>query len=332
MARKVAVVLLALLLFVSLAACAQKPSETAPAAGADGGQAAPAEQPAAEPAAGRKVAVLTPYLASVTTAEMVAALEEEGKARGWKVTVVDTKGDFGALASRFEDVIAQKVDAIVLGMADPNQLTEQVAAAVAAGIPVLGGDAGFIDGMAINVTSDNAAMSRQMSQYLLDAIGGKGKIVVLTHRPHAGVRARTEALDELRKSYPDVQVLQEFHVDVPGPLENARKTVENVLTANPEPGSIAGVWAGWDEPAIGAVQAMQAAGRAEIKVVGIDGTSQAIDMIKQGSPLIATVSQDFKAMAAILAEQLDRLFQGQGAESPTMYAPSHLLTRETLGN
>jgi hypothetical protein len=41
------------------------------------------------------------------------------------------------------------------------------------------------------------------------------------------------------------------------------------------------VWAAWDEPAIGATQAIQAAGRNEIVVTGIDGTSQASDMIKR---------------------------------------------------
>ena len=318
MARKMASLLLVLISLGTAVACG-KPQAPAPAAPAP--QAAPAAKP-------KQVVVLTPYLASVTTAEMIAAFEAEGKSRGWQVTVIDTKGDFAALASRFEDTIAKKPDAIVMGMGDPNQLKAQITAAAAAGIPVLGGDAGLIDGMVLNVTSDNAAMSRQMSEYLLNAIGKKGNIVVLTHRPHPGVRARTDALMEMLKNYPDVKVLAEYHVDVPGPLENARKTIENVLTANPQKGSIAGIWAAWDEPAIGSVQAMQAADRSEIKVVGIDGTSQALDLIKKGSPLIATVSQDFKAMAKILAEQLDRVFQGKPPEAKVMYAPSHLLTKD----
>lgn len=321
MRRRISFALVSVLLLALIAGCAQKPAAPATVQ-------TKSDAPAANtPASGKKVAILTPYLASVTTAEMIAAFQEEGKKRGWDVTVVDTKGDFGALASRFEDTIAKKVDAIVLGMADPNQLKAQVAAAAKAGIPVLGGDAGFIDGMALNVTSDNAAMSAKMSEVLLKSIGGKGKIVVLTHRPHAGVRARTEALDKLLKNYPDVQVLTEQHIDVPGPLENARKKVEDILTANPKPGSIAGIWAGWDEPAIGAVQAIQAAGRNEIKVVGIDGTAQAVDLIQKGTPLVATVSQDFKAMATILAAQLDRIFSGKQPEATVLYAESKLITK-----
>ncbi len=277
----------------------------------------------------KTVAMLTPYLASVTTNQMVKAFEKEGKGKGWDVITIDTKGDFGALASRMEDMIARRVDAIVLGMADPNQLKDQIRKANQAGIPVLGGDAGWIPGVACNVTSNNYVMSAMMTSYLLNAIGNKGGIVVFTHRPHHGVRKRTRVLEAVLAENPDVKVITEHHVQVPGPIEDARKAMESILIANPQPGSIKAVWAGWDEPAIGATQAIIAAGRQkDIVVAGIDGTSQAIDLIKKGSPFVATVSQDFEGMAKILVQQLERIFGGQGPSAIEIYAQSQLITRD----
>ena len=274
----------------------------------------------------KTVAVITPYLASVTTNQMIKAFEREAKAKGWDVVTVDTKGDFGALASRMEDMIARKVDAIVLGSADPNQLKDQIKKSNEAGIPVLGADAGWIPGVTCNVTSDNYVMSAMMTTFLFNAIDRKGNIVVFTHRPHHGVRKRTLILDAILIENPDIKVITEHHVQVPGPIEDARKAMESILIANPQPGSIQAVWAGWDEPAIGATQAIIAAGRQnEIVVAGVDGTSQAIELIEKGIPLIATVSQDFEGMMVILVEQLERIFSGKNPISIEVYTPSKLI-------
>jgi len=277
----------------------------------------------------KTVAVITPYLASVATNQMIKAFEREAKSKGWNVVTVDTKGDFGALASRMEDMIARKVDAIVLGSADPNQLKDQIKKSNEAGIPVLGADAGWIPGVTCNVTSDNYVMSAMMTTFLFNAIDRKGNIVVFTHRPHHGVRKRTLILDAILIENPDIKVITEHHVQVPGPIEDARKAMESILIANPQPGSIQAVWAGWDEPAIGATQAIIAAGRQnEIVVAGVDGTSQATELIEKGTPLIATVSQDFEGMMVILVEQLERIFSGKNPISIEVYTPSKLIYKE----
>jgi len=273
----------------------------------------------------KTVAMLTPYLASVTTNQMIKTFEKEAKARGWDVVTIDTKGDFGALASRMEDMIARKVDAIVLGSADPNQLKDQIKKSNEAGIPVLGADAGWIPGVTCNVTSDNYVMSAMMTTFLFNAIDRKGNIVVFTHRPHHGVRKRTLILDAILIENPDIKVITEHHVQVPGPIEDARKVMESILIANPQPGSIQAVWAGWDEPAIGATQAIIAGRQNEIVVAGVDGTSQAIELIEKGIPLIATVSQDFEGMMVILVEQLERIFSGKNPISIEVYTPSKLI-------
>lgn len=279
----------------------------------------------------KKVAVVTPYLASVTTNEKVELFKQIAEDRGWKPNVIDTKGDFAQLASRMEDMISTKVDAIVIVDADPNQVSSQIEKAAEQNIPVFGLDSGFIDGMTMNATSDNAEMGKMITEYLFETMGNQGNLVVLTHRPHPGVLKRTETMDEILQKQADIQLVVEQHVDVPGPIENARKTMESLLLANKEDGSITAVWAGWDEPAIGAAQAIEAAGRSGIVVVGIDGTSQAIEMIENDSPLIATVKQNFSGMAEIVANQIELVFDGKEVEDTVLYAPATLITKENAG-
>ena len=276
----------------------------------------------------RTVAILTPFQQSVTTNEMIQSLQAQASSRGWKTNVVDTKGDVGQLASRMEDVISSKVSAIVIVSTDPGALKNQISSANAAKIPVFGLDSGYISGMAMNATSDNTAMGKTISNFLFKAMNGKGNLVVLTYRPHPGVLKRSQALDAALKAYPGIKVVTEQQVQVPGPIENSRQQMENILLANPGKGAITAVWTGWDEPAIGVAQALEAAGRKDVIVTGIDGNSQAVDLIQKGSAIRATLKQNFPQMAALVAQQIDRVFKGQKVTATELYAPATLITRK----
>ncbi|GHT81688.1 sugar ABC transporter substrate-binding protein [Spirochaetia bacterium] len=245
-------------------------------------------------AGGKKsVAILTPYLSSTTTKQMVDILEKDIRAKGWTPTTVDTKNDFAALASRMEDLVTSKVDAIIIVSADASQIADQIKQADAAGIPVFGCDSGFIDGITVNATSDNYQMSELITKFVFERINNKGNLVVLTHRPHPGIFKRNEKLEQMLAQNPNIKLVTEQHVDVPNPIENARTVMENVLLGNAGDGAITAVWCAWDEAAIGAVQAINDSGRKGIIVTGIDGNAQAKEYINQGSPLVATIEQNF---------------------------------------
>ena len=282
-------------------------------------------------AAGERIAVLTPYLSAVATAEMVDAFRREADERQWSVDVVDTSGDFGALASRIEDVTAADADAIVLVSFDPAQIQEQVDRAAAAGIPVFAIDGAKNPALALNVTSDNYVLGQTMTAHLLKAIGGSGEIVRLYHSAHPGVRQREIALDDALKATPAVTEVASHYVQVPGQIEDSRAAVDSILLAHPGEDAIDAIWAAWDEPGIGAQLALEAAGRNGVLVAGIDGNPQAIELIKRCTPFIATVRQGFAEMARITAEQLDKVLAGGKPESAEMFAPVELITRESLG-
>ena len=278
---------------------------------------------------GKNISIMTPYLSSVTTNQMVENLQAGLEKEGAEVTVIDTANDFSKLASRIEDVVTAQTDGIILVSADPSQLENQLQEAFDANIPVFGCDSGFIEGMQVNATSDNYQMGQLITDYLFnDLMGGVGNLIALTHRPHPGVVKRCEAFDDAIAANDKISLITEQHIPAEQPINDAQDTVENLLLSNPEKGSITAIWCGWDEPAIGATQACMEAGRDEILVVGVDGNEQAVDLIKQGTNLKATVKQNFDGMADIVLEQMKLLYTGKEIEKGDMYADATLITQE----
>lgn len=289
-----------------------------------------ASSDAAAPAAGDgdalSIAVVTPYLGNASTKEVIDLFTEEGEQRGWNVSVEDTAGDMNQLNSAFQNAAAQQPDAIVLGMGDPTQISLGLKAAADAGVPVFAIDAGEADGIAVNVTSDNLDLGEQSANALIDAMGGDGSIVMLTHDPHPGVKARAEGA---RKVFEEagIDVIEEKHVDVPGPVDDARKSVQDLIAAQGD--RLNGIWGGWDEPALGAVQALDAAGVAEIPVVGVDGQEFAIAEIEKGGPFAATVKQDWPGIAAKVAELIQaQVVDGEKPAETRVELPGTLVTKQ----
>lgn len=278
---------------------------------------------------GKNISIMTPYLGSVTTNQMVEYIEAKLSDAGAKVSVINTDNDFAELASRVEDTVSSGTDGIVLVSTDPNQIANQLQDAFDYDVPVFGCDSGFIEGMQINATSDNYQMGELIVKYLFDDLmGGKGTVVALTHRPHPGVVKRCEAFDDLIKEYPDIELITEQHVPAEQPINDAQDIVENLLLANSEEDSITAIWAAWDEPAIGATQVLQEAGRDNVLVTGVDGNEQAIELIKEGTNLKATVAQNFEGMAQIVYEQMEKYYSGEELEKGELYAPATLITSE----
>lgn len=282
-------------------------------------------------AAGEKVSVITPFLAAIATGEMIEAFKAKAADYGWTVDVVDTAGDMAAFASRVEDATTSGADAIVLVSVDPAQIQDQVDKAKAAGVPVITIDGAKNASSVLNVTSDNYVLGETMTKFLFDQISNKGNIVRFFYSAHPGVHQRELALDAALKATPDVKQVADHYVAVPGQVDDSRAAMDAMLLANPGDGAITAVWAGWDEPGIGAQLAIEAAGRKGIVVAGIDGNPQAIDLIKGCTSYVGTVRQGFGEMATIAVDQLNTILAGGPPKADELYAPVELITRESLG-
>lgn len=284
-------------------------------------------------ASAQEVAVITPYLAQPGTQFYVEGFTAEADARGWTVNVIDTAGDVAAVISRIEDVVTQGVDAIVINV-DPAQVGAGLQAAADAGIPVVGMDAGSDPLVAANVTSNGYGMAAETAVYVANRIGGEGGIVMFTFDPFPPVQVRGVIADAIFGNFPDIEVLDRITPDVSdGGIADSRSQMEALLAANPEPGSIAAVWAAWDQPALGALQAIEAAGRADegIVITGIDANPQAREAIADGGNFEASVAQDFQGIGQATAGAVQRLLDGEELVQRVIYVPTRLITSANVG-
>jgi ribose transport system substrate-binding protein len=276
----------------------------------------------------KKVAVITPYMAQPGTQFYVEAFQAEAKANGWEVNVVDTKGDVAAVVGRLEDAATQKVDAIVINV-DPSQVTAGLEAAKAAKIPVFGMDSGATPLLVTNVTSNGYSMAADTAAYVSNRIGGKGNVVMFVFDAFPPVQQRGIIADAIFKNSPDIKVLDRVTPDVKdGGIADSRAKMEAILAANPAKGSISGVWAAWDQPALGALQAIEAAGRGGegIVITGIDANPEARDAIAKGGSFEASMAQDFKGIGKATADAVKRTFAGETIKQSVTYVPTRLIT------
>ncbi len=275
-----------------------------------------------------KVAVITPYLAQPGTQFYVEGFTAAAEAKGWDLNVVDTAGDVAAVISRLEDAVNQGVDAIVINV-DPAQVAAGLEVAKAAGIPVVGMDSGTDPLLVTNVTSNGYAMAVETSVYVADRINGQGRVVMFVFDAFPPVQIRGVVADAIFGNYPDIEVLDRVTPDVSdGGIADSRAKMEAILAANPESGSIAAVWAAWDQPALGALQAIEDAGRGNegIVIVGIDANPQARDAIAAGGSFEASVAQDFVGIGNKTADMVARLLAGETIKESVVYVPTMLVT------
>jgi ribose transport system substrate-binding protein len=180
--------------------------------------------------------------------------------------------------SQVEDVIVKKPDAIVFIPVDSKALVPAVEKINAAGIPVTNITDRIAGGKLVAyVGADDYNIGLSTARALLKAIGGKGNVVILE-----GVKGSLTNSDRVRgfndalKEFPNVKLL----ASQPGNYQRlqALQVMENLIQSFPQ---IDGVLAANDAMAIGALEALDGANR-KAAVVGINGSREAIELIKSG--------------------------------------------------
>jgi ribose transport system substrate-binding protein len=180
-----------------------------------------------------------------------------------------------------DDAIAKKPDLIVFDPVDNQKLTPAIEKMNAAGIAVIEITDRAEGGRFVSaVLPDDYQLGRATARRLLDALDGKGSVVILE-----GIPALTSSIERVRgfndalKAFPDVKLL----ASKPGNYQRkpAQELMEGWTRQFPE---IDGVLAANDSMAAAAVEILEKRSR-KAAVAGINGSKEAIDMIKAGRML-----------------------------------------------
>ncbi|WP_010282146.1 sugar ABC transporter substrate-binding protein [Bacillus timonensis] len=228
-----------------------------------------------------------------------------------------------------ENLIIQKPDAIIKQLGDTTVYKPVLKKVHDANIPLftVAHDSEY---SISNIVSDDYYAGEALARQMFEDMGGEGKVAVFHGFP--GVRVceiRYDMMKYVAKDYPNIEFIEPELIDViPGTIEDARKKVEDLLVKHPEGSGIKAIWAAWDIPSIGAAQAVDAAGRKDVKVYGVDGDPTAVEMVADpNSSFAADFAQIPYQTGQSAIDIVARSLAGQ--EVPTkLYDEGFLVTKD----
>ncbi|SEN42979.1 ribose-binding protein [Paenisporosarcina quisquiliarum] len=210
-------------------------------------------------------------------------------------------------ASDVEDLIQQWVDLILINPTDSEAVVATVEAANAADIPVITVDRSSEGGDVVaHIASDNIAGGELAGEYLLGLVGEGAQVVELEGiAGSSAARDRGEGFNNIANGKLEVVAKQTANFNRAEGL-----TVMNNLQGNPD---VKAVFAHNDEMALGALEAIEAAGK-DILVVGFDATGDAVKSVEDGK-LAGTIAQKPDLIGQKAVEAAMKSLKGEKVEA-----------------
>ncbi|TIV30180.1 MAG: sugar ABC transporter substrate-binding protein, partial [Mesorhizobium sp.] len=165
---------------------------------------------------------------------------------------------------------------------------------------------------------------------LLEKAGDKANVLAMTFHPGKLCIDRGMAFDEGVKGKSGVKV-DYSEVVAPGQVQFGNATAAAWLTAHPAGGDTPlAIWSCWDEPMQGAVAALRQAGRTDVTTVSINGSAQALQLVKEGD-MTATVWQPaYQEGKEVFQAILDSMKAGDSWQPKTIEIPGVVVTKDNV--
>lgn len=329
--KKIVYILLVLAMTLSIIGCSV---DNTPAPAADEPEAAATEAGATEAAAavsdanadGKITVVVSEGWGENSSAQRFDQGYKEAFAEyGWEATFANANYDPKLQSEQIDAFIKLKPDAMFLNCSDPAGITAAVQRAVDAGIPVFTSDC-YIAGVkaVTQIASNNYGMGMYNMQYILDQIGGKGKIGMIGLPNNETWDLRELGARYVLSNYPDIELVY-WPYDSTGAV-TATQAITNMITANPD---LKAIWCAWDDAAMQGAIAAEAAGKGDIIFTGIDGSEAAFTQLQAGGGFKLTMAQSVYWMSAMDVYYANEYLLGN--KTPRfVVAPVYAVTKEVL--
>lgn len=242
------------------------------------------------------------------------------------VTSVSSGYDLGQQVAQIDNFIAAKTDMIILNAADSKGIGPAVKRARDAGIVVVAVDVAA-DGADATVTSNNYQAGEIACQTIVDTINAKGNVVIINGPPVSAVQDRVQGCMDVLAKHKDINLLS-HNQNAKGSREGGLEVMTSLLIAHPK---IDAVFAINDPTAIGADLAAKQAQRKEFFIMGVDGSPDGEDALKQADSLFkGTPAQDPQVMAAEAVQIGYDILQGKAAPENPVLIPVTLINRDNI--
>jgi ribose transport system substrate-binding protein len=229
-------------------------------------------------------------------------------------------------AAFVDSFVAAGADALIIApIGDQHpEFVAAIAAAKRGGIPIITCESGYLqpsDFAQCDVRANLFHAAEDVTRYLIKCLGGVGNVL---HIAGTNSSPRSDGFKNVIASQSAIQVIQT--VEVNWTREGAFQAVANTLNSCPD---LAAIFAHSDEMALGALQAVEAAGRSgQVLIFGIDGSPEALEAIHQGT-LTATVDLAPRRTGQLALKLMPRILQHTPVAT-TIDTPTSLITSANL--
>ena len=236
--------------------------------------------------------------------------QKEADKLGYNLVVLDSQNNPAKELANVQDLSVRGTKLLLINPTDSDAVGNAVKMANQANIPVITLDRVAAQGKVVShVASDNRLGGKMAGDYIAKRLGDNAKIIEL-----AGI-AGTSAARERGDGFKTAADAHKFVVLASQPADFDRtkglNVMQNLLTAHPD---VQAVFAQNDEMALGAMRALQTAGKSDVVVVGFDGTADGVKAV-QGGKLAATVAQQPEQIGVIGVQTADNVLKGRQVQA-----------------
>lgn len=215
-------------------------------------------------------------------ATMRQGVEAAAAAAGVEIIYADANSEVETQTNQIANMVTNGVSAIICSPVDATAMVPAYEAARAAGVKMISAankvDDKYEDSF---VAPDLVDYAKQTMDRMIEGMGGKGKIMLITGPPQiAFVQLQKMGWEASLAEHPDIEVVAEGVVE---DLTTAKAVdvATSLLTANPD---VTGIMSSTDNIGVGVVQALESAGidTASVFTAGWDAQANAVELVKEG--------------------------------------------------
>ncbi len=191
--------------------------------------------------------------------------------------------------SAIENFTSSGAKVIVVCLFDPPSVLSALQAAAEQGVQIVqyaGRQLADLGGVTISIEDADlgTAAGEYAAQLITDELGGQANVAILDYPDVANVVIRANAIRAaIEVGAPDAVIVGNY---LGGTTENGLSSMESALVEHPEINVIVSIN---DAGALGAMQALENAGKTDAIIVGIDAEAQARALIAEGGMYRGTV-------------------------------------------
>lgn len=218
--------------------------------------------------------------------------------------------------TQIENLVTMGCNVILLNPYDSDGVKNAVAAATEKGVAVITIDIDC-EGSTAFVASNNVEVGKMLGDYIVDKLGGEGKIAMIDGITVTSLKDRT---DGFKKAIEGTNIEIVAEQQTAHGRETALQSAETILQANPDIKAFVGIN---ENSGMAILSAVTGAGLSDIIITTVDATAENMVAIRDGKVAVG-VSQDPYQMGYIAVQQAIKHFNGEQIDKFTEVPISYM--------